>query len=258
VENITKRIFFLVFVLLLISHCASAHRKVRKKHFRSGVYHPVGKGQTLWRIAKTYKISLKELQRVNRIKNPSEIKVGDLVFIPRAKWIRKIHVPPPSRVTHRKKRSEKKVVTTRKRKVSPRSRKTSHKRKSKAPTSFNWPVKGRIISAFGYQINGQRHDGIDISAKKGAPIYAAAEGKVIYSNNRLRYFGNTVILKHTGGWFTVYAHNKRNLVNVGKRVRQGEKIALVGSSGRASKPILHFEIRGKEKPKNPLLYLPKR
>jgi murein DD-endopeptidase MepM/ murein hydrolase activator NlpD len=181
-----------------------------------------------------------------------------MVFIPRAKWIRKIHVPSTSGRTHKKKRPEKKVVTTRKRKVSPRSRKTSHKRRSKVPISFNWPVKGRVISGFGYQENGQRHDGVDISAKQGTPIYAAAAGEVIYSDNRLRYFGNTVILKHTASWFTVYAHNSRNLVDVGKQVKQGEKIALIGSSGRTDKPKLHFEIRGKERPKNPLLYLPKR
>lgn len=257
VKNILKRFFFLVFVLVLISHCAAAPRKTGKKYFRAGVYHPVQKGQTLWRIAKTYKISLKELQRVNHIKEPSEIKAGDLVFIPGAKRIRKIHVPSSSRVTDRKKRSKKRVVTTRKKKVSKRSRKTSYKKEAKTPISFTWPVKGRVIAGFGYHAKGRRNDGIDISAKKGTPIYAAAAGKVIYSDNRLRYFGNTVILKHTGGWFTVYAHNKSNLVDIGKQVKKGEKIALVGNSGRASRPKLHFEIRGKDKPKDPLLYLPK-
>jgi murein DD-endopeptidase MepM/ murein hydrolase activator NlpD len=120
-----------------------------------------------------------------------------------------------------------------------------------------WPVKGKVTSRFGYRKKGQRHDGIDIAAPKGAAVYAARSGKVIYSDNRLRYYGNTIILKHSGGWFTVYAHNGKHRVSVGQGVRKGEKIAEVGNSGRGDGYRLHFEVRRKDKPVDPLLYLPR-
>lgn len=252
VEYLQKSIIFFVATLLIFC-CATSPRKVRKA--RKGVYHQVGKGETLWRIAKTYKISLKELQRVNRIKDPTKIKARDMIFIPRAKRIRKIRVVSPPVKTAKKPRKK----PTKKKRAPPRFRKKKRAKKpSKSKTSFRWPVKGKISSRFGSRRKGQRHDGIDISASKGTPIYAAKSGKVIYSDNRLRHYGNTIILKHDGGWFTVYAHNKKNLVSVGKWVKQGVKIAEVGNSGQSSKPRLHFEIRGKEKPVDPLVYLPRR
>lgn len=251
-EYLEKNIIFLVTTLLIFC-CANSPRKVRKA--RKGVYHQVSKGETLWRIAKTYKISLKELQRVNRIKDPTKIKTRDMIFIPRAKRVRKIRVVSPS-VKTAKKPSRK---PTKKKRAPPRNqRKKRAKKPSKSKASFRWPVKGKITSRFGYRRKGQQHDGIDISTKKGTPIYAARSGKVIYSDNRLRHYGNTIILKHDGGWFTVYAHNNRNLVSVGKWVKQGAKIAEVGNSGRSSEPRLHFEIREKEKPVDPLVYLPRR
>ncbi len=252
VEYSEKSILFLVTTLLIFC-CANSPRKVKKA--RKGVYHQVNKGETLWRIAKTYKISLKELQRVNHIKDPTKIKARDMIFIPRAKRARKVRVVSPSAAAAKKPRKK----PPKKKRAPPRVRRKKRvKKTSKSKISFRWPVKGKITSRFGYRNKGQRHDGIDISANKGTPIYAARSGKVIYSDNRLRHYGNTIILKHDGGWFTVYAHNKRNLVSVGKWVKQGVKIAEVGNSGQTSKPRLHFEIRGKEKPVDPLVYLPKR
>ena len=102
------------------------------------------------------------------------------------------------------------------------------------------------------------HDGIDIAAKAGTPIYAAAAGKVVYADSRLTGYGNLIIIRHSSDMFTAYAHNRNNLVVVGQMVKQGQHIANVGATGRASGPHLHFEVRRGERAVDPLAYLPKR
>jgi murein DD-endopeptidase MepM/ murein hydrolase activator NlpD len=119
---------------------------------------------------------------------------------------------------------------------------------------LSWPVAGKITSKFGPR-RGSFHDGLDISAPLGTPILAAASGEVIYSG-ALRGYGNLVILRHRGGYVTIYAHNQKNLVREGKAVRRGQVIARVGQTGRASGPHLHFEVRKDNLARNPLRYLP--
>ena len=113
---------------------------------------------------------------------------------------------------------------------------------------------GIVSSPFGIR-NGVMHDGVDIAAPAGTPVNAADDGVVIYCG-RLRGYGNVVILQHTQGYVTVYGHNQRNLVSDGQRVRRGQQIAELGSTGRASAPNLHFEVRCDNHPANPLAYLP--
>lgn len=119
---------------------------------------------------------------------------------------------------------------------------------------FSWPVAGTISSKFGPRGN-SFHDGLDIAAPLGTPILAATNGEVIYSG-ALRGYGNLVILRHRDGYVTVYAHNQKNLVKEGERVRRGQVIARVGQTGRASGPHLHFEVRKDNLARNPLRYLP--
>ncbi|MDQ6951226.1 MAG: M23 family metallopeptidase [Mariprofundales bacterium] len=102
------------------------------------------------------------------------------------------------------------------------------------------------------------HDGIDIGVKIGTPVTAAAAGTVVYSDHRLTGYGNLIIIRHSRDLFTAYAHNQRNLVRRGDRVRSGQIIAKVGSTGHSTGPHLHFEVRRGTTPVDPLLYLPKR
>lgn len=120
---------------------------------------------------------------------------------------------------------------------------------------YIWPVEGEVLSFFGER-SGRVHQGIDICAKKGTKIYAAKTGKVIYSDNGLGGYGNMIIIEHKNGWSTVYAHNSENLVKKNKQVNRGQVIALVGQTGNATGPHLHFEIRKGKDPVNPLFYLP--
>lgn len=123
---------------------------------------------------------------------------------------------------------------------------------------FIWPVPNfyRVSSHFG-QRGRKHHDGIDIPAPIGTPILAVDTGVVIYSDNGIRGYGNMIVLAHGDDLFTVYAHNKKNKVKKGERVDRGQKIAEIGNTGRSTGPHLHFEIRVKNKVRNPAQYLSK-
>jgi murein DD-endopeptidase MepM/ murein hydrolase activator NlpD len=99
------------------------------------------------------------------------------------------------------------------------------------------------------------HDGIDISAPEGAPVRAAADGRVIYSDV-LRGYGYVVIIEHGKGLTTVYAHNKKNAVRVGTQVERGSVIAAVGRTGKTTGPNLHFEVRRNNTARDPIRFLP--
>lgn len=121
---------------------------------------------------------------------------------------------------------------------------------------FTWPVPHftKISSQFGPR--GRRHhDGIDIPAPKGTPIVAVDNGVVIYSDNGIRGYGNMIVIAHSEDIFTVYAHNRTNKVDKGDKVQRGQQIAEVGNTGRSTGPHLHFEIRVKNKVRNPAAFL---
>lgn len=123
---------------------------------------------------------------------------------------------------------------------------------------FAWPVPGRaaISSDFGRR-NGKNHDGIDIPAPTGTNIVASESGRVIYSGNGISGYGNLTIIGHKDHYFSVYAHADKNLRKKGEMVKRGQVIAYVGNSGRSSGPHLHFEIRKKSSPQNPMAYISK-
>ena len=118
--------------------------------------------------------------------------------------------------------------------------------------AFRRPVTGRIIAGFGPQPNGLRNDGLNFIAPPGSPVRAAADGTVAYVGNEVPGFGNLVLIRHDGGWVSAYAHNERVLVADGEPVQQGDRIALVGNTGRVTRPQLHFELRRNGEPVDPL------
>ncbi len=120
---------------------------------------------------------------------------------------------------------------------------------------FQWPLQGKVISRFGAKNGGQQNDGINIAAKEGAKVYAADSGTVAYAGNELKGFGNLLLIRHTDGWITAYAHNEKLLVKKGDKVSRGQPIALVGATGNVDSPQLHFEIRRGSDPVDPLQHL---
>jgi len=123
---------------------------------------------------------------------------------------------------------------------------------SRGDVDFAWPVPGRVLQ--GYTETGK---GIALSGSAGEPVFAAAEGRVIFSGNGPRGYGNLIIVKHANDLLSVYAHNSRLLVKEGQNVARGDRIAELGDTG-GNTPRLHFEIRRQGKPVDPLPYLPRR
>lgn len=121
--------------------------------------------------------------------------------------------------------------------------------------SFRWPIRGRVISAYGVKANGERNDGINIEAPEGTPIKAAEGGTVIYAGNELKGYGYLVLVKHPNGFVSAYAHASEILVQRDDTVMRGQTIAKVGSTGGVPRPQLHFELRKGNKPIDPLPFL---
>lgn len=130
---------------------------------------------------------------------------------------------------------------------------------ARGPGTFrlSWPVAGTVSSGFGPRW-GRIHEGIDIMVPEGTDVRAAAAGEVVYSGNKLRGFGNLVIVLHEGRFLTVYAHNRENLVRERSYVDRGQVIARVGTTGHSTAPHLHFEVRVGDVPQDPLEFLEER
>jgi murein DD-endopeptidase MepM/ murein hydrolase activator NlpD len=202
-------------------------------HLRSyGVVHTIHRGETLDRIARTYGVKVEAIVRVNHIADPHRIVTGKRLLIPEGSNTS----PPPSR----------RVTAL----ASVPSKSTALR------VDFIWPLEGPVTSMFGRRRGRRHHEGIDIDSTTGARIRAAGDGVVTYSGWGPKGYGRTVIVEHPNGLRSVYAHNLKNLVKKGQGVRQGEPIALVGSSGWATGSHLHFEVRNGKSPKNPMVYLP--
>lgn len=213
-----------------------------------GIYHRVEKGQTFSSIAKAYKVSPQGLLRINRLKEPVNLKEGDAIFIPGASIEKVVEAHKDDVYTPPAKTRGKPPAETPRRDASATTSKAEKGR-------FIWPVDGRLISEFGMR-NGEQHKGIDIKAEEGTPVKAADSGKVIYSGDGLNGYGNLIIIKHEGTYFTVYAHNRKNLASEGSLVEKGDVIAEVGETGKATTPHLHFEIRKNKVSVDPNFYLP--
>nr|WP_319387378.1 peptidoglycan DD-metalloendopeptidase family protein [uncultured Roseibium sp.] len=123
---------------------------------------------------------------------------------------------------------------------------------------FRWPVRGRIISDFGTKPGGGKNEGVNLAVPEGTPVKAADDGTVIYSGNELKGYGNLVLVRHSEGWVSAYAHNSELKVKRGDAIRRGDVIGLAGATGSVNQPQVHFELRKGNKPVDPLNHLPKR
>ncbi|MDG5493399.1 peptidoglycan DD-metalloendopeptidase family protein [Niveispirillum sp. BGYR6] len=122
---------------------------------------------------------------------------------------------------------------------------------------FMWPLRGEIISTYGAKPGGLRNDGINIAASQGTAVAAAEAGIVAYAGNQLKSFGNLVLIRHDGGWVTVYAHLADIGVQQGQRVTRGQSIGTVGQTGNVRFPQLHFAVRKGDQVVDPMGQLEK-
>jgi murein DD-endopeptidase MepM/ murein hydrolase activator NlpD len=125
---------------------------------------------------------------------------------------------------------------------------------SALPT-FRWPVRGKVVTTYGAKTNGKSNDGINLAVPEGTPIKAAEDGVVAYSGNELKGYGNLILVRHSNGYVTAYAHASELMVKRGDTIKRGQVIAKSGQSGEVASPQLHFEIRKGSSPVDPLQFL---
>lgn len=130
-------------------------------------------------------------------------------------------------------------------------------RESDAPR-IQWPTEGAVVTHFGERVSGIPTNGIDLTAHYGTKVRAAAAGTVLYAGKEPERFGQLILIDHGGGWVTAYAYLGTMTVKEGDKVTARERIALVGKSGEATRPTVHFELRRNNVPRDPELYLPSR
>src|SRR6266545_1046182 len=121
--------------------------------------------------------------------------------------------------------------------------------------TFRWPVRGKVITTYGAKTNGKSNDGINLAVPEGTPVKAAEDGVVAYSGNELKGYGNLVLVRHSNGYVTAYAHASELMVKRGDTIKRGQTIAKSGQSGEVGSPQLHFEIRKGSSPVDPLQFL---
>jgi murein DD-endopeptidase MepM/ murein hydrolase activator NlpD len=192
-----------------------------------GVYHTVKKGQTLWRISRTYGVDMQLIAEYNDIYDKNRIYAGQELFIPGAVKVLDVEVYKGGD------EGSGDIVVNK--------------------GMFGWPTEGVVYSLFGARW-GQMHQGLDIAGKTGTPVLAAKDGTVEFSGRKGGY-GNLIIVKHPDGYETYYGHLSAIGVEQGDTVKRGEKIGLMGSTGKSTGPHLHFEIHKDGKVRNPLFFL---
>ncbi|MEM0906605.1 MAG: peptidoglycan DD-metalloendopeptidase family protein [Pseudomonadota bacterium] len=225
--------------------------------------HVVKDGDTLWSISTSYGVTTDAVAALNGLRG-GVVKVGETLRIPPQSATQVAALSPrvAAPVT------DAPAATTPPQAVQPGAPatptaiapKTETIEQASAPSAssasgFRWPVRGRIIAGFGKQADGGRNDGINLAVPAGTPVRAAEAGKVIYAGNELEGYGNLILVQHSGDWVSAYAHNESLDVARGDRVERGQPIARAGQSGSVDQPQLHFELRKKSKPVDPLPHL---
>ena len=239
--------------------------------------HTVLRSETLYGISRIYGVDLAQLVRLNNIQEPFFISAGQVLALPMsgaATDTSAVQIPATDNKDRLVPTPKPKVVKTEPiitksfDQQIPRRRPTALTTVKEIPTgtmdksadiphsnsqklSFDWPVKGRVVSRFGPKAGGQHNDGINIAAPVNAPIRAAEAGTVVYAGDGLKGFGNLLLIRHRNGFVTAYAHTSRILVERGETVMKGQVVARVGRSGNVKSPQVHFEVRKGSRAINP-------
>ncbi len=214
-------------VLLLCACAGTSSTAVPDGHYR------VQRGDTLYRISQRFGQPVSTLIAWNRLSNPNQLEVGQVLRVGSNRGsASRSSQQPSSANTRRAAATERSVVASNR-------------------LNFQWPVRGPILA----QYNGSTRKGIDIGGSRGTPVKAAAAGTVLYAGDEVRGYGNLILIRHSNSTITAYAHNDSLRVKNQQTVQAGETIATMGDSA-ADQVKLHFEIRINGKAVNPLNYLP--
>ena len=232
----------------------------------------VEKGDTLYSLSRKYEIPVNDLAVLNKLNAPFTLSVGQKLKVPQLNKnvksdkvitgptkIAKTEKPVVKSTPVKKevKTKETVVVKNEPKKISSDPQKQLPKITARSSAKFSWPVRGRILSQYGAKNGGLFNDGINISAPIGTAVKSAENGVVAYAGNEVKGMGNLIIIQHSDGWMTVYAHLDSMNVKRGTKLSVGQIIGKIGKTGKVSQPQLHFEIRKGTKAYNPVNYLKK-
>jgi murein DD-endopeptidase MepM/ murein hydrolase activator NlpD len=235
--------------------------------------HVVNHGDTLLSIARRNHVPVGELARANHLEPSAKIRLGMKLTVPGAKTaaiapaaqpaMAAVAVQPAAAVAAPASRmaaaggapqSARLAQATATEDAADATPVKATEATGALPT-FRWPVRGKVITSYGAKTNGKSNDGINLAVPEGTPVKAAEDGVVAYSGNELKGYGNLVLVRHSNGYVTAYAHASELLVKRGDTIKRGQIIAKSGQSGEVGSPQLHFEIRKGSSPVDPLQFL---
>ncbi len=219
--------------------------------------HVVAPGETLHAIARLYGKPVLVLAKANNIPPDTMVRVGERIIIPNVRATPRAQAPVRAPTGPDFAGAESPHSARIAAPVAPPAQQGPVKAAERAGEmpSFRWPVRGRIIAGFGPKPNGLQNDGINLAVPDGTAIKAAEDGVVAYAGNELKGYGNLVLIRHSNGFVTAYAHASEILVKRGEAVKRGQVIARSGQTGNVTSPQLHFEIRKGATPVDPAQYL---
>jgi murein DD-endopeptidase MepM/ murein hydrolase activator NlpD len=235
--------------------------------------HVVNHGDTLLGIAHRNHVPVATLARANNLEPSAKLKLGMKLSVPGAKTAAApaaqpaaVAVAQPTAVVaapatkmaaasgDAQQKARLAQATTTPEELSAETPVKANEATGALPT-FRWPVRGKVITSYGAKTNGKANDGINLAVPEGTPVKAAEDGVVAYSGNELKGYGNLVLVRHSNGYVTAYAHASELLVKRGETIKRGQIIAKSGQSGEVGSPQLHFEIRKGSSPVDPLQFL---
>ncbi|KYK45040.1 peptidoglycan-binding LysM [Bradyrhizobium liaoningense] len=240
--------------------------------------HFVNRGDTLASIARKNRISAAELARANGLDPSAKLKLGTKLTVPGAKTaavaapvtaapvgaapvagtlqpVAAAPAPATKMAAATPVQSARLAQATANVEEKPAETPAKAAEATGALPTFRWPVRGKVVTSYGAKTNGKANDGINLAVPEGTPVKAAEDGVVAYSGNELKGYGNLVLVRHSNGYVTAYAHASELLVKRGDTIKRGQVIAKSGQSGEVASPQLHFEIRKGSSPVDPLQFL---
>lgn len=236
--------------------------------------HFVNRGDTLASIARKNHISSAELARANGLDPSAKLKLGTKLTVPGAKTaavaaapvaaapvagtlqpVAAAPAPATKMAAAAPVQSARLAQATANVEEKPAETPAKAAEATGALPTFRWPVRGKVVTSYGAKTNGKSNDGINLAVPEGTPVKAAEDGVVAYSGNELKGYGNLVLVRHSNGYVTAYAHASELLVKRGDTIKRGQVIAKSGQSGEVASPQLHFEIRKGSSPVDPLQFL---
>jgi murein DD-endopeptidase MepM/ murein hydrolase activator NlpD len=245
----------------------------------SGNAHVVVPGETIYSLARRYRLTPMAIAKANNVGLAHQLRVGERIVIPGsgariaapAPAAAPVHprpqqqalrqeppaVKPPAQKTAQvEPPANARVITPAADPVpEPAQTGTTGVQNANAAPNFRWPVRGRVITGFGPKTSGGQNDGINVAVPEGTPIKAAEDGTVAYAGNELKGYGNLVLVRHANGFVTAYAHASSLDVKKGDTIKRGQVIGKAGATGNVTSPQLHFEVRRGATPVDPTQYL---